>query len=142
MNEDKMIDQSQLAEDVAKKIPYTFTDSFLVKPLDQIMVKKEVTSLPNTKPVKDDNGIEAVEGEPTTEVKEVESDFSKGIILKRPINYEIQLNSEKEAGRQYSAHFEIGDVVIYKTTSARPFDLLKDSRLIKSYDILAIVNND
>lgn len=142
MNEDKIIDQSQLAEDVARKIPYEFTDSFLVKPLDKIMIKKEVTKLPNTKPVKDDNGIEAVEGEPTTEIKEVESDFSKGIILKRPINYELQMNSEKESGKQYMAHFNVGDIIVYKTTATRPFDLLKDSRLIKSYDILAIVNND
>lgn len=139
---EKMIDQSLLAESVSEKIPYTFTDSILVKPLDKIMVKKEVTILPDTKPVKDSEGVEAVEGEPKTEVKEVESDFSKGIILKLPINYDINLKMEEKEGRQFSPHYNIGDVIVYKTISAKPFDLLKDSKLLRSYDIVAIVDND
>lgn len=87
MNEDKLMNQSQLAESVAEKIPYTFHDCFLVKPLDKIMVKKEVTELPNNKPVKDKDGIEAVEGTPKTEVKEVESDYQQGVVIKIPSTY-------------------------------------------------------
>ena len=134
----KMIDHVQLAQCVSEKIPYDFTDFILVKPLDKIMVKKEVTELPNTKPVKDADGVEAVEGEPKTEVKEVESDFSKGIIIKLPISYALQLESEKASDRQYMPHFNIGDVVVYRTMAAKPFDLLKDSKMIKTYDVVAI----
>ena len=135
---ENMIDQSQLAQSVSEKIPYDFTDFILVKPLDKIMVKKEVTELPNTKPVKDADGVEAVEGEPKTEVKEVESDFSKGVIIKLPISYALQLELEKASDRQYMPHINIGDVVVYRTMAAKSFDLLKDSKMIKTYDVVAI----
>lgn len=133
MNEDKLMDQSQLAESVAEKIPYTFHDCFLVKPLDKIMVKKEVTELPNNKPVKDKDGIEAVEGTPKTEVKEVESDYQQGIVIKIPSTY-------KETENKLMS-IKIGDVILYKLTRTIPFDLLKDSRLIRYFDIVAVKND-
>lgn len=133
MNEDKLMNQSQLAESVAEKIPYTFHDCFLVKPLDKIMVKKEVTELPNSKPVKDENGVEAVEGTPKTEVKEVESDYQQGIIIKIPSTY-------KETENKLMS-IKIGDIILYKQTRTIPFDLLKDSRLIRYFDIVAVKND-
>lgn len=136
-NNENMIDQSQLANDVSTKIPYEFVDMFLVKPLDKIMIKKEVTSLPDNKPVKDENGVEAVEGEPKTEVKEVESDYKKGIILKLPINYQLTMAKESELG-QYQPHYNVGDVVVFKPVHTVHFDLIKDSILIKGYNIVAI----
>ena len=108
MNDNKIIDQSQLAESVAEKIPYTFLDYFLVKPLDKIMVKKEVTELPNSKPVKDDNGIEAVEGTPKTEVKEVESDYQQGVVIKIPHTYE---KSIKDGHNVFD--IKLGDIILY-----------------------------
>lgn len=132
MNEDKLMDQSQLAESVAEKIPYTFHDCFLVKPLDKIMVKKEVTELPNNKPVKDKDGVEAVEGTPKTEVKEVESDYQQGIVIKIPSTY-------KETENKLMS-IKIGDIILYKLTRTIPFDLLKDSRLIRYFDIVAVKN--
>ena len=135
MNDNKIIDQSQLAESVAEKIPYTFLDYFLVKPLDKIMVKKEVTELPNSKPVKDDNGIEAVEGTPKTEIKEVESDYQQGVVIKIPHTYE---KSIKDGHNVFD--IKLGDIILYKTTRTIPFDLLKDSRLIRSFDITAVKN--
>lgn len=133
MNEDKLMNQSQLAESVAEKIPYTFHDCFLVKPLDKIMVKKEVTELPNNKPVKDKDGIEAVEGTPKTEVKEVESDYQQGIVIKIPSTY-------KEIDNKLMS-VKIGDIILYKPTRTMPFDLLKDSRLIRYFDIVAVKND-
>ena len=121
MNDNKIIDQSQLAESVAEKIPYTFLDYFLVKPLD--------------KPVKDDNGIEAVEGTPKTEVKEVESDYQQGVVIKIPHTYE---KSIKDGHNVFD--IKLGDIILYKTTRTIPFDLLKDSRLIRSFDITAVKN--
>ncbi len=133
MNEDKLMDQSQLAESVAEKIPYTFHDCFLVKPLDKIMVKKEVTELPNNKPVKDKDGVEAVEGTPKTEVKEVESDYQQGVVIKIPSTY-------KETENKLMS-IKIGDIILYKLTRTMPFDLLKDSRLIRYFDIVAVKND-
>lgn len=133
MNEDKLMNQSQLAESVAEKIPYTFHDCFLVKPLDKIMVKKEVTELPNNKPVKDKDGIEAVEGIPKTEVKEVESDYQQGVVIKIPSTY-------KETDNKLMS-VKIGDIILYKPTRTMPFDLLKDSRLIRYFDIVAVKND-
>ena len=134
MNEDKLIDQSQLANSVAEKIPYTFHDCFLVKPLDKTMVKKEVTELPNSKPVKDADGVEAIEGTPKTEVKEVESDYQQGVVIKIPVTY-------KETGNNSTLmDIKVGDVVLYKQTRTMPFDLLKDSRLIRYFDITAVKN--
>ena len=133
MNEEKLMDQSQLAESVAEKIPYTFHDCFLVKPLDKIMVKKEVTELPNNKPVKDKDGIEAVEGTPKTEVKEVESDYQQGVVIKIPSTY-------KETDNKLMS-VKIGDIILYKPTRTMPFDLLKDSRLIRYFDIVAVKND-
>lgn len=133
MNEDKLMDQSQLAESVAEKIPYTFHDCFLVKPLDKIMVKKEVTELPNNKPVKDKDGVEAIEGTPKTEVKEVESDYQQGIVIKIPSTY-------KETENKLMS-IKIGDIILYKLTRTMPFDLLKDSRLIRYFDIVAVKND-
>lgn len=133
MNEDKLMNQSQLAESVAEKIPYTFHDCFLVKPLDKIMVRKEVTELPNNKPVKDKDGIEAVEGTPKTEVKEVESDYQQGVVIKIPSTY-------KETDNKLMS-VKIGDIILYKPTRTMPFDLLKDSRLIRYFDIVAVKND-
>ena len=133
MNDDKLMNQSQLAESVAEKIPYTFHDCFLVKPLDKIMVKKEVTELPNSKPVKDENGVEAVEGTPKTEVKEVESDYQQGVVIKIPSTY-------KETENKLMS-IKIGDIILYKQTRTMPFDLLKDSRLIRYFDIVAVKND-
>ena len=135
MNEEKLMNQSQLAESVAEKIPYTFHDCFLVKPLDKIMVKKEVTELPNSKPVKDADGVEAVEGTPKTEVKEVESDYQQGVVIKIPATY------KESNGNSTLMDIKAGDVILYKQTRTVPFDLLKDSRLIRYFDIVAVKND-
>ena len=41
MEEDKIIDQSPLAESLSEQIKYQFLDFFLVKPLDPVKVTKE-----------------------------------------------------------------------------------------------------
>ena len=135
MEEEKLIDQSVLAEDVAEKIKYSFLDYFLVKPLDPVKVKKEF-SKPVAKtdaPTKDENGIEAQDfDEVETEVKEVDSDYRRGIVLKRPLYYEADdnINAIRE--------IKIGSVVIFRDTAGLRFDLLKDSRLLRQFDILGI----
>ena len=136
MEEDKMIDQSVLAEDVASKIPYGFRDFFLVKPLDPVKVKKEFnTPVAKGEPKADENGIEAQDfDEVKTEVKEVDSDYRRGIVLKRPMYYERTENEDLGTDLE----IKVGSVVLFKDTAGSFFDLVKDSKLIRMYDIVAV----
>jgi len=135
MGEEK-VDQSVLAEDLSGKIKYSFLDYFLIKPLDPIKVKKEFSKpVPTGKPTKDKDGIEAQDFDKVeTEVKEVDSDYRRGIVLKTPLYYD---NSKEELG---AAEIKIGDTVIFRDTAGLRFDLLKDSRLLRSFDILGKVD--
>lgn len=131
MNEEKMIDQSELAKSVADNIPYQFFDFFLVKPLDPIKVTKEFSKPVSTgTPVKDANDVEAQDFDKVeTEVKEVDSDYRKGVVIKCPTYYD-------EPGAKM--HANVGDVVVFRDTAGLRFDLVKDSRLLRLYDILGI----
>lgn len=135
MEEEKLIDQSVLAEDVAGQIKYQFPDFFLVKPLDPVKVKKEFSTPVDTTVRKDENGIEAQDfKEVMTEVKEVDSDYRRGVVLKRPLYYEMPdcnlIGTVSE--------IKVGDIVVFRDTVGLRFDLLKDSRLLRQYDILGI----
>ena len=135
MNEDeKLIDQSVLAEDVAERIKYEFLDYFLVKPLDPIKVVKEFSKPVSTgTPSKDADGIEAQDYDTVeTEVKEVDSDYRKGVVIKRPVYY----NNETDTDRPRD--IKVGDIVVFRDTAGIRFDLVKDSRLLRLYDILGI----
>lgn len=133
MEDDNLeIDQTPLAESVSSKIEYDFLDNFLVKQLDPIKVKKEFSKpVSDNKPNVDENGIKAVDYDKIeTEVKETDSDFRKGVIIKIPMSY------ERMETKPYD--FKIGDVILFKDSRAGYFDLLKDSRLLNYYDIVAM----
>lgn len=136
MNEDEVIDQAPLAETVSSKIKFEFLDYFLVKPLEPIKVKKEFSKPVSTgTPTEDKNGIKAEDFDSVeTEVKEVESDYRKGVVIKRPIYYEQSTTDDKST----ASRINIGDVVIFRDAAGLRFDLLKDSRLLRLYDILGI----
>ena len=130
MEDKEIIDQSQLAQDVADRIKYSFFDYFLVKPLDPVKVKKEFSTPVDTTIRKDEDGIEAQDfKEVMTEVKEVDSDYRKGVVIKCPTYY-------GEEGAKM--HAKVGDVVIFRDAAGLRFDLVKDSRLLRLYDILGI----
>ena len=138
MEDKEIIDQSQLAQDVADRIKYSFFDYFLVKPLEPVKVKKEFSKpVPTGTPAKDENGIEAQDFDRVeTEVKEVDSDYRRGIVLKRPLYYE---NSDQNLR---AAEIKIGDVVLFRETAGLRFDLLKDSRLLRQFDLLGKVDDN
>lgn len=142
MNEDtQIIDQSGLAEAVASKVKYTFQDLFLVKPLDPIKVTKEFTK-PVAKNTEKVDGLEVQNyDEVETEVKEVDSDYRKGVVIKVPVSYEKQ-KADIEASKWLQLDINVGDIIIYREGAARPFDLLKDSVLLRMYDITAIENGN
>ena len=132
---EEIIDQSPLAESVAENIKYEFLDFFLVKPLDPVKVKKEFSTPVDTTIRKDENGIEAQDfKEVMTEVKEVDSDYRRGIVLKRPLYY---LDAENKTLGTPS-EINVGNVVIFRDTAGLRFDLLKDSRLLRMFDILGV----
>lgn len=137
---EKLMDQAAVAESVSNKIKYEFSDYFLVKPLDPIKVKKEFTKLPDDKkPVKDKNGVEAVnveDSEIETEVKEVDSDYRKAVVLKTPFYYEKTLMENPNMMK-----IKVGDIILYKENRSMWFDLIKDSQLVKIYEIIAVENN-
>ena len=133
-----MIDQTQLAEDLSSKIKYEFRQMFLVKPLEPVKVKKKISEpvAKDTEPKRDKDGIEAVDYDDVkTEIKEVDSDFSRAVVLKLPYEYTHPYNDEKIQ----QMPIKVGDIVIYKASrlGAMYFDLLKDSQLVPLYDIVA-----
>ena len=131
-----IIDQSSLAESVSENIKYSFLDFFLIKPLDPIKVKKEFSKpIPTGTPAKNEDGLEVQDFEDVeTEVKEVNSDYRRGIVLKRPLFFDDPNRDPEKAGPL--PDIKIGDVVIFRDTAGLQFDLLKDSRLLRLYDIL------
>ena len=131
MEKDKIIDQTAVAQTVSDKINFSFFDYFLVKPLDPIKVKKEFSKPVSTgTPAEDKNGVKAEDFDNVeTEVKEVDSDYRKGVVIKCPTYYD-------EPGAKM--HAKVGDIVIFRETAGLRFDLLKDSRLLRLYDILGI----
>lgn len=137
MNEENTImDQSELAQSVSENIKYQFLDFFLVKPLDPIKVTKEFSKPVSTgTPTKDKNGVEAQDFDNVeTEVKEVDSDYRKGVVVKLPMYYTEPVDPEHPTMRP----IKVGDVVVFREAAGLRFDLLKDSRLLRQYDILGI----
>lgn len=133
-----MIDQAQLAEDLSTKIKYDFRQYFLVKPLDPIKVKKQISEpvVKDNKPKKDKDGIEAVDyDEVKTEIKEVNSDYTRAVVLKLPYEYTHPMASTNIQQMPIA----IGDTIVYRSMRGPMyFDLLKDSQLVSLYDIIAI----
>jgi len=119
--EEEIIDP--LLKEVIDGIGYNPVNCFLVKPLEPIMVSKDITTMVPTG-VKDENGVEEFNTE--TETKEVESNFRIGIILKVP------------TGVKLDVEYSVGTRVVYNKKFAIDFDLFKDSQLIKPYDIVAV----
>jgi len=137
MGDEKIIDQSQLAEDVANMIDYEFFDFFLVKPLDPVKVKKEFSKPVATGKTTDENGIEAQDFDKVeTEVKEVNSDFRKGVVIKRPMFLDMMKDEDKKVNP--FTDVKAGDVVLFRDPAGLRFDLVKDSRLLKAFDILGV----
>lgn len=133
----QVVDQTILANDVSEKIKYETPSRFLVKPLDPVMVKKEFNKpiAKQENPTKDENGVEAVDYEEVeTEVKEVESDYRRGVVLKVPYTYQQQMNDEKWPAMPIN----VGDIVIYRANMGQWFDQLKDSQFVEQYAIYAV----
>lgn len=119
--------EDKVLETVLKGLKYIPLKDVLIKPLEPIKFKKEVTEAVGTGK-KDVDGYEKFETK--TEVKEVESEWREGIVLALPNNDQLKEACEKD--------FKVGDTIIYNKKFAKEFDLFKDSVLVKAYDIIAV----
>lgn len=114
--------EDKVLETVVNGIEWNMLKDVLVKPLPPIMVTKEFTEqIPNGKVSED--GFN--EYDTKTETKEVESDWATGIVLKIPTNLT-------------DPQFKVGDTIVYNKKFAMYFDLLKDTQLVKPYDVIAV----
>lgn len=114
--------EDKVLETVVNGITWNMLKDVLVKPLAPIMVTKEFTEqIPNGKV--DENGFN--EYDTQTETKEVESDWATGIILQVPSNLT-------------DTQYKVGDTIVYNKKFAMYFDLVKDTQLVKPYDIVAV----
>jgi hypothetical protein len=120
-----MLDTKKLAADLSSKINYQPTyDWLLVKPLKPVMVTKLVPVPPKQTMGSID---EAENSQPTEPVKQkVEANIAKGVIIKLGTEYE-KTNPEG---------LEVGDVVLFPNRAGVAFELLKDSRLLRRYEII------
>jgi hypothetical protein len=114
--------EDKVLETVINGLEYIPLKDILIKPLEPIMLKKEVTEAVGTGE-KDVDGYEKFETK--TEVKEVESEWRTGIVL--AIGTELTTQPE----------FVVGDTVVFNKKFAKDFDLFKDSMLVKPYDCVA-----
>lgn len=114
--------EDKVLETVINGIKWNVLKDVLVKPLPAIMVTKEFTEqIPNGKV--DEEGFN--EYDTKTEVKEVESDWVTGIVLQVPSNLT-------------DTQYKVGDTIVYNKKFAMYFDLVKDTQLVKPYDIVAV----
>lgn len=120
-----------LAESLTNNIKFNFVRYFLVKPLPLDKVEKEF-SIPvaSKEPIKDDCGIEAKDYDAVKkEIRTVDSDWRKGVVLKVPVEYNSKMS------------IDVGDTIVYNARSGIFFDLYKDSQLVAAYDIVSKCTN-
>lgn len=124
-----MNDTIEIVESLQEGIGYDMIKDVLIKPLAPVMLKREF-DVPVVKEQTKEDGEEINEFEETKkEIREVESNFATGIILKMPAT---------QGGLDWA--FKLGDTVVYNKRMSIEFDLFKDTVLVKPYDILAIKN--
>ncbi len=117
-----MIDTKKILDSIKDKIPYEpIDDRILIKPLKQKTIKKAFKV-----PTKVENNLveaERQEVETKEEVREVPTNCQLGVVLK------VDRNSS-------NLQFTEGDIIVYPTNAGMAFELFKDSRLLKRYEIL------
>lgn len=114
--------EDKVLETIINGLKYTMLKDVLVKPLEPVMVTKDITEQVPTGEV-DENGYNLYDTK--TETKEVESEWAIGVVLQLPLNIG-------------ECSFSVGDKVVYNKKFAKDFDLFKNSQLVKSYDVIAV----
>ena len=119
-----MQDIKKILDSIKDKILFEpIDDRVLIKPLKYKMVKKTVRV-----PVSTKVDIDAAEQEETKmidEVREVPANCQLGVVLKKGTG-------------TVNAPYNEGDIIVYPTNAGVPFELFKDSKLLKRYEILGL----
>lgn len=126
-----MSDNKTLAQSIAAKIDFEPSDDrILVKPMKPVMITKLLPT-PPTQPAR--NIEEAEQQEPTEPTKQrVEANIQKGVVIKLGPDYSNPEVPERLKG------LALGDIVYYPRGAGINFELLKDSRMLRRYEVLAI----
>lgn len=113
-----------LLKETLEKIEYTLFKDVLVKTLSPIRVEKPITE---QIPIGELDEMGYQKYDTKTEVKEVDSDWSIGVVLQIPA----------ECGEQ---PYKVGDTVIYNGRMAKDFDLIRNTNLVRPYDVIGKYN--
>lgn len=128
-----MNDTKKILDSIKSKILFEpIDDRVLIKPLKYKMVKKTVRV-----PEKVVNTIDGAEKEETKMIEQqdyVPANCQLGVVLKLSIN--TNLLSEKD-----NKPFSEGDIIVYPISAGIPFELFKDSKLLRRYEILGLWSN-
>ena len=136
LNDLNLEETKKLAKSIEKGIKFAFAKEFLVKPLPKKKIKKTfVVPVKSDKQTgKDSNGVDAVDYDTAEEIKEVDSTFREGVVLKVPTIYVSQKADERF--NDNIPDVEVGDVIVY--SYGKYFDLFKDTQLVSMYDVTAV----
>jgi co-chaperonin GroES (HSP10) len=123
-----MIETKKLAAELSAKITYTPADDrILVKPMKPVMITKELPAPKSNSLPSNQEELEQLEKEEVKLVKtKVPANMTKGIIIK--------------LGTEYSklpGDYEVGDIVIFPTYAGVNFELMKDTKMLRKYEIVA-----
>lgn len=122
--------EESVIETVKKAVGMQLIRSYLVKPLPEKMIKKEVTEpIPNGN-IDEDGAI--TYDEVKTGVKEFPSEFREGVLIMKPF--------DKSGIKYIDEELQEGDTIIYNSRAGRPYDLYKDTILLTGFDIVAVAN--
>lgn len=113
-------DKDKILETVLAELKYIPLKDVIVKPLNPIMIEREVTTMQPTD-VKDEAGN--IQYDTVTEVKEVESDWMEAVVLAVP---------------KFGTTAEVGDIVVFARRNGKEFDLYRTSMLVDPFYIVAI----
>ena len=116
------VSNEKLLEMVIEKLEYEPIKDILVKPLEPVMIEKEV-NVPFKSEELDEDGQPIMEMR--KEMQQVPSIFRKGIVLALPID------------SAYCKEIKVGDTIVFNGKfNSIEFDLFKDSMLVKPFDVL------
>lgn len=123
--------EDKVLKTVVDSIKYSFKKDILVKPLPTTKVTVEYTEqIPTGE--KDEEGFNKYETKSHT--KEVDSEFSRGIVISLP--------TSKAINEANDIDINLGDTIVYVSKFAKNFDLFKDSQLVKPYDVIAVESTE
>lgn len=118
----------ELLQVVVSKLEYQPLRDLLVKPLDEVIVTKEINETVETGEIDEATGMPILDVKTSTE--EVPANFRKAIILAVPSNHQWP---------DAANHPEVGDTIAYVKKHAIDFDLFKTSQLVSPFNVVAFI---